>query len=225
MLTYLQKYVLTFFLASHACQVAKRQLCCCVSLPALSRNIPVFVISFLEIQKIFTATLTDSHIFSHLWHLSTYLSIYIDPSIHPSICLSVYLSACLPVYLSIYVSVSLSVYLSICRSYSARLPWNLEVESWKTKLFCETSFKFGSWQHQNCSISARLPQFLKLATSKNKEQFCETSGKNEKLSAELTASCQCVLWLFHSICLKFCAGHEKVRPGHMKCCICHAKSP
>ena len=113
---------------------------------------PVFVISFLEIQKIFTATLADSHIFSHLWHLSTYLSIYIDPSIHPSI----------------YLSICLSVYLSICRSYSARLPWNLEVESWKTKLFCETSFKFGSWQHQNRSNSARLPRFLKLATSRNK---------------------------------------------------------
>ena len=34
---------------------------------------------------------------------------------------------------------------------------------------------------------------------------------------------QCLLWFFHSICLKHCACH-KVRPGHGKCCACHAKS-
>jgi len=33
------------------------------------------------------------------------------------------------------------------------------------------------------------------------KQFCETSFKNGKLSAELTASDQCVLQFFHSICL------------------------
>ena len=56
------------------------------------------------------------------------------------------------------------------------------------------------------------------------KQFCETSFKNGKLSAELTASCQCVLLFFHSTCLKYCACHEKVLPGHTKCCTCHAKS-
>ena len=29
---------------------------------------------------------------------------------------------------------------------------------------------------------------------------------------------------FHSTCLKHCACHEKLMPGHMKCCTCHAKS-
>ena len=38
---------------------------------------------------------------------------------------------------------------------------------------------------------ARLPQFWHLTTSKSK-QFCETSFKNGKLSAALTASYQCV---------------------------------
>ena len=42
--------------------------------------------------------------------------------------------------------------------------------------------------------------------------------KNGKLSAELTALCQCILRFFHSICLKYRACHEKVRPGHTKCC-------
>ena len=35
---------------------------------------------------------------------------------------------------------------------------------------------------------------------------------------------QCVLRLFQSICLNYCACHEKVMPGHTKCCTCHAKS-
>ena len=50
------------------------------------------------------------------------------------------------------------------------------------------------------------------------------SFKNGKLSAELTASYQCVLRFLHSTCLKYCACHEKVMPGHTKCCTCHAKS-
>ena len=72
-------------------------------------------------------------------------------------------------------------------------------------------------------MSARLPQFSKLTKSKTK-QFCETSFKNGKLSAELTASCQCVLRFCDSTCLNYCACHEKVIPGHTKCCTCHAKS-
>ena len=62
-----------------------------------------------------------------------------------------------------------------------------------------------------------------MTTSKTK-QFCETSFNNGKLSAELTASYQCFLRFFRSICLNYCACHEKVRPGHTKCCTCHAKS-
>ena len=94
----------------------------------------------------------------------------------------------------------------------------------KTKQFCETSpmfepnnlkneailrdlFIFQSWQHRKRSNSARLPQFLHLTTSKSK-QFCETSFKNGKLSAALTAAYQCVLRFFHSTCLKYCACHE-----------------
>ena len=48
-----------------------------------------------------------------------------------------------------------------------------------------------------------------MTTSKTK-QFCETSFKNGKLRAVLTASYQRVLWFFHSICVKCCACHEKV---------------
>ena len=41
------------------------------------------------------------------------------------------------------------------------------------------------------------------------ETSLRASFKNEKLSAELTASCQC-LAIFHPICLKYCAGGEKL---------------
>ena len=156
-------------------------------------------------------------------HLSIYLPIYI--SIHLSISLSLFLSISLSLYLSVWLSVCLSIYVSA---------------SFKTKLFCETSsvfeldniknaaiqrdfLNFCTWQYQNRNNSARLPHFSKLTTSKTK-QFCETSFKNGKLSAELTASCQCVLRFFHSTCLKYCACQEKVRPGHTKCCTCRAKS-
>ena len=53
----------------------------------------------------------------------------------------------------------------------------LEVHSCKTKKFCEISWKNHS----------------KLTISKTK-QLCKTSLKNEELSAELVASCQCVVW-------------------------------
>ena len=81
-----------------------------------------------------------------------------------------------------YLCICLSIYLSICLSTSL-----------KTKLFCETSpvfeldnirsaailrdlFNFCTWQRQNRSNPARLPQLFKLTTSKTK-QFCETCFK------------------------------------------------
>ena len=56
------------------------------------------------------------------------------------------------------------------------------------------------------------------------KQVCETSFKNRELSAEPKASYQCAFWFLHSICLRYCASHEKVESGHMKCCTCHSKS-
>ena len=144
--------------------------------------------------------------------------------------LSIYLSIYLPsIYLSIYLSISLSLCLSVYLSGSL-----------KAKLFCETSavfeldniknseilreiLNFWTWQPPKRSNSTRLLQVLNLTTSKTKE-FCETSFKNGKLSATLTASCQCVLRFFQSTCLKYCACHGKLMPGHTKCCTCHAKS-
>ena len=95
----------------------------------------------------------------------------------------------------------------------------LEIELDNIKNACS----FWTWQHPKRSNSARLLQFLNLTTSKT-TQFCETTFKNGKLSAALTASYQWVLRFFHSTCLKYCACHEKLMPGHTKCCTCHAKS-
>ena len=156
-------------------------------------------------------------------------------------------------YLSIYLSICKLKNEAILRdvlrfwtwqhqkpSNSARLPQCLNLTASKTKQFCETSSFFKvdnikneailrdflnvwTWQRQKPSNSARLLHFSKLTTSKTK-QFCETSFKNGKLRAALTASYQCVLRFFHSTCLKYCACHEKVKPGHTKCGTCHAKS-
>ena len=156
-------------------------------------------------------------------YVSIYLFIYL--SWYLTICLCVYVCICLSIYLSIYLFIYLSIYLS-ARS--------------KTKKFCETSvmfehknvqngtilrdiFIFWTWQHPKRSNSARLPHFFEVQDIKN-EEFCETSFKNGKLSAELTASCECVLRFFQSTYLKYCACHGKLMPGHTKCCTCHAKS-
>ena len=131
---------------------------------------------------------------------------------------------CLSVCLSIYLSVCLSACQSTCKLENAAILRHFR--------------NFWTWQHPKRSNSARLPQFWTLTPPK-KKHFCETSSISEldnikkgailrvkygKLSAELTASCQCVLRFFHCICLKYCACHEKVRPGHTKCCTCNAKS-
>ena len=136
--------------------------------------------------------------------------------------LSTYLSFYLPTYLPIYPSISLSLCLSVCLSVSARRPQVLNLTTSKTKQFCETSSIFQLDNVKNEAI-LRLLHFSHLTTSKTKE-FCETSFTNGKLTAALTASCQYVLRFFHSMCLKYCACHEKVMPGHTKCCTCHAKS-
>ena len=168
-----------------------------------------------------------------IWHVlytSVYLVVWCSlSSLSVSICLFIYticLSICLPICLSVCLSVYVSIYLSIYLSdRSIDLSLYLSA-SLKMKLFCETSsffeldniknaailrefLNFLTWQRQKLSNSARLSQFLKLATSKMK-QFYETSFKHGKLSAEPTASYQSVLRFFHSISLK--------------CCTCHAKS-
>ena len=97
------------------------------------------------------------------------------------------------------------------------------------------------WQHEKRSNSARLPQFLNLTTSET-QQFCETSSifkvgniKSEAILRDVLekwkVECRsdglvpmCFCGFFHSICVKCCACHEKVRSGHTKCCTCHAKS-
>ena len=152
------------------------------------------------------------------FHLSVYLSAH--QSTYGSTYLSVYLpvdlSICLSIYLSVYLSISicLSIYLSVCLSIclcSRRLSIYLSI------------YLFVYLQAWKRSYSARLPQLSKLTTSKTK-QFCETSFKNGKWSAELTALYQCVLRFSRFICLKYCAYREKVTPSHTKCCSCHAKS-
>jgi len=79
-----------------------------------------------------------------------------------------------------------------------------ELGNVKNEAILRDLFIFQSWQRNKRSNSARLPQFLHVTTSKSK-QFCETSLKNGKFSAALTASYQCVLRFFHSTYLKYCA--------------------
>ena len=125
------------------------------------------------------------------------------------------------------------------RSFCARLPSKMKLWSSKTKLFCETSFKIEalkpkneaflrdflqkwSFEAQKRSFCARLPSKMKLWSSKTKH-FCETSFKNDMLTARLTSELQYVLAIFKWMLQKYCACHEKVEPRHTKSCDCHAK--
>ena len=112
------------------------------------------------------------------------------------------------------------------RSISARLPHCSKLTTSKTKHFCET-LHFLNW------------------TTSIMKQFCETASvfqfyniKNKMNSARLPSRMESWVqswqprtnafydfsWFFHSTCRKYCACHEKVMPGHTKCCTCHAKS-
>ena len=163
--------------------------------------------------------------------------------------MSIYLSTYLPIYLSVYLQAWKPSYSARLLHFSKlttsktqqfcvtssffkvdnikneailRLPHFRSWQHTKNEAILRDFFIFWTGQHPKRSNSARL-QFLNLTTSKTK-QFCETSFKHGKLSAELTASYQCVLRLFQSTCRKYCACHEKVMPGDTKCCTCHAKS-
>ena len=135
-------------------------------------------------------------------YLSIYLSVYLSTDL--TIYLSVYLSTDLTIYLSVYLSIyllvdlciCLSVYLFMCRSYSARFSWNLEVESWKNEAFLRD---LHIWKLKNIKKTA-IPQ-----------------GKVEYGLVPIR-------FVTVPLHLKYCACREKVRPGHTKFSICHAKS-
>ena len=137
-----------------------------------------------------------------LFHLITYLSISLSLSLSLSpICLSVCLSVCLFVCLSVCLQ-------AWKRSYSARLPQFLNLTTSKTQQCSETSSIFAFDNVKSKAILRDFLIFLNWQHQKTK-QFCETSFKNWKLSAELTASYQCVLPFFDSTCLNYCACREK----------------
>ena len=115
--------------------------------------------------------------------ISIYLSIYL------STCLPTYLSICLSVCLSLSLSVCLSVCLSPCLSASLKMKHSCETSSFfdvdnsKNETILRDVCSFWIWQPPKRSNSARLLQVLNLTTSKTK-QFCETSLKNGKCSAD-----------------------------------------
>ena len=135
--------------------------------------------------------------------LFIYLSIYI--SVYLSVYLFISLSVCLSVYLAIFPSICLSIYLSVYvqawkRSNSARFPQFFELDNIQNAAIVRNFLNFRTWQRQKRSNSARLPQFSRWTTSKTK-QFCETSFKNGKLSAELMAWTSLLYCACHATCI------------------------
>ena len=138
-------------------------------------------------------------------HLSIYLSIYPSIylstylSIYPSIYLSSYVSIYLPIYLSTYLSIYLSIYLSLSLSVCLVCLSTCLSASLKTKLFWETSSIFDFDNFKNKAILQDFLQKWKVE--------CSADGLVPMRFA-----------IFHSTCLMYCACHEKLMPGHTKCC-------
>ena len=172
--------------------------------------------SMLECRAIYLPIYLSFYLFVYV---SSCLSIYL--SVFPSIYQSIHLSICLSISLSFFLSVCLSVFLQAWNS--ARLAWNLTVESWKRKLF----FLF-------------LRDFLQIwkLTIPKTQQFCKNSSifkgdklKNEAILQEFLQEWKVeytadglvpmrfvILPLHLSKGSKALHLREKVRPGHTKCC-------
>ena len=91
------------------------------------------------------------------------------------------------------------------RSFSGRLPLEIEMDahSSKTKKICKTS------EVDNIKKEAIQRDFL------------------QKWKVECRADCLITtrfVFFSRSIRVKYCTCHEKIRPGHTKCCTCPAKS-
>ena len=143
----------------------------------------------------------------HVWHMCIYVCIWVPMyacmhvCIHVSLCcLSCCLSVCLAVWLSGCLAVWLAVCLSLCLDKYAKYKLLDQF------LISSTNRDFlQKWRLKGPKRSNSVRAFSKngnsqqqktkkteLATSKTK-QFCEASFKNGEF-AELTASCQFVLW-------------------------------
>ena len=109
------------------------------------------------------------------------------------------------------------------RSFSARLPSEMQLWSSKTKLLCETSFKNETVMLKN---EAFLQDFL---------QKCNFEDQKRSISARLPSKLTCwpdtwpqnsnnySLRILNWMLQKYCACHEKVGPRHTNSCNCHAK--
>ena len=151
--------------------------------------------------------------------------------------LPTYLPIDLSTYLSIHPSICLCIYLS-----TARLPQFLNLTTSKTQQFSVTSsmfafdkvknkailrdfpiFKVDNDNIKKRSISARLPICFKVHNMKNEADLRDVLQK-WKVECRADGLVPKRFVIFQSTCLKYCASHEKVIPGHSKCCTCHAKS-
>ena len=154
--------------------------------------------------------------------LSIYLFIYL--SIDRSIDLSIYRSIDLSIYRSIDLSIHLSIYLfisSLSSYLSAYLPFcMLEHEAILRDLF-----EIWKFRAEKQGFSARFPSFLEVDNITKEVILCDfLQTWKAECEADGLVPLHCFLRFSYSMSLKHRACHEKARPGHMKCCTCHAKS-
>ena len=127
-------------------------------------------------------------------YVSIYLPIYLSTSLSVCLCLPACLSVCLSTCLSaslktkLFCETSSGFELDNIRNEAILRDFSIfQLDNVKNVAILRDFVIFQSWQHQQRSNSARLPQYFNLTTSKTK-QFCETSSffevdniKNERI--------------------------------------------
>ena len=208
----------------------------------LSGHLSFFLLFFLVVSVCCVLSLFFRYIYLSFFltiYLSSHLVLYL-------ICLPIYLSISLSFYLSsfliinpifliyqyfllsilsilfIHIYLIYAIYISYLSTYLT-----IHLSIWNK---AETSFKIHSGQIQHFLKNGRSQlqndeilwdfSIFEVGNIKNEAIL----NRKSKWSAELTALYQRVLRFFPSIRLKYCPSHEKVRPGHTKCCTCHAKT-
>ena len=95
--------------------------------------------------------------------------------------------------------------------------------SLKTKLFCETSSFFEVDRIKNEAILRDFLNYCELDNIK-KEATMRDFLQKWKVECKADGLVSRHFAIFPIHLSKLCACHEKVMPGHTKCCTCHAKS-
>ena len=99
----------------------------------------------------------------------------------------------------------------------------IEVDNVKNEPSLREIFNFWTWQRQKRSNSAILPRFFRSWQHQKRSNSARLPSKMENWVQSGRPRTNAFCDFFQSICLNYCACHEKLMPGHTKCGTCQGK--